>query len=78
MGTITLTVRDEVEERFRKIVGERSQQKKGSLGRAVTEAMELWIHEKEQENLAKRAMELLEISFDMGEMMFTERGELHV
>jgi hypothetical protein len=77
MGTITLTVRDDVEERFRKMVGERSSRKKGSLGRAVTEAMELWIHDKEQEEVSKRALELMEQSFDMGERRFAARGNLH-
>jgi hypothetical protein len=77
MGTITLSVRDDVEEKFRKMVDERSSRKKGSLGRAVTEAMELWIHDKEQEGVSRRALELLEHSFDMGERRFEARGDLH-
>lgn len=72
-----MTVRDEVEDRFRKMVEERCTQKKGSLGRAVTEAMELWIHEKEQEEVSKRALELLELTFDMGQRRFARREQLH-
>ena len=77
MGTITLTVRDEVETKFREMVGERYSQKKGSLGKAVTEAMELWIHERQQEKISGRALELLKLDFDMGERRFAGREELH-
>ncbi|KUK70774.1 MAG: hypothetical protein XD88_0427 [Methanocalculus sp. 52_23] len=45
MGTITLSIDDETERRFRstakKVIGER----KGYLGEAATDAMKLWIHE---------------------------------
>jgi len=73
-----LTVRDEVEKKFREMVGEMYSGKKGSLGKAVTEAMELWIHERQQEKISRRALELLKLDFDMGKRIFTDREELHV
>ena len=77
MGTITLSVRDDVEKVFRRMVQERYPMKKGALGRAVTEAMELWIRERQQEKVSERALELLKLDFDMGRRMFKTREELY-
>ncbi|MDI6721851.1 MAG: hypothetical protein QMD85_05635 [Candidatus Aenigmarchaeota archaeon] len=54
MGTITITVDDEVEEKFRKAVEEHTRNKKGDLGRAITEAMDKWAEEKRQKEIAER------------------------
>ena len=77
MGTITLSVRDDVEKVFRRMVRERYPMKKGALGRAVTEAMELWIRERQQEKVSERALELLKLDFDLGRRMFKTRDELY-
>lgn len=57
MGTITISVDDEVEEKFRKTVGASIGNKKGDLGKAVTEAMDKWVDEKRQKEIAERQME---------------------
>ncbi|MFQ5950589.1 MAG: hypothetical protein ACE5KH_00720 [Candidatus Geothermarchaeales archaeon] len=77
MGTITLSVDDDVEEEFRAVVKETSSRKKGVLGEAVTEAMRLWIHRKKQRRTAEEALKLLDRGFDMGERVYVEREELH-
>jgi len=56
MGTITISVDDEVEKEFRKIVEEHKGNKKGDLGKSVTEAMKKWTEEKKQKEIAKRQM----------------------
>jgi len=60
MGTITISVDDEVEKEFRKTVEEHEGGKKGDLGRAVTEAMKKWADEKKQKEIAERQMKMAE------------------
>ncbi|WP_167886858.1 hypothetical protein [Thermococcus sp. M39] len=43
MGVITISVDDEVEKEFRKLVEKRYGKIRGALGVAITEAMKLWI-----------------------------------
>ena len=54
MGTITISVDDDVEKAFRKHVEEVMGGKKGDLGKAVTQAMKNWAEEKEQKEIAER------------------------
>jgi len=46
MGVINVRVEDEVEMAFRRKVLEVKGKEKGALGKAVEEAMELWIKQK--------------------------------
>ena len=55
MGIITVSVDDETEKEFRKLVEEKGG-KKGDLGKAVTEAMKKWAEEKRQKEIAERMM----------------------
>ncbi|MBS3113487.1 hypothetical protein J4448_00135 [Candidatus Woesearchaeota archaeon] len=59
MATITISVKDEVDKEFRETVRKRLGQGKGVLGKAVEEAMESWIHDEKQKEIAKRAMEMM-------------------
>lgn len=47
MGQITIQIPDEVERRLRVRVAERYGGKRGALGEAVSEAIELWLRQKE-------------------------------
>ena len=63
MGTITITVKNEVERDFRKVVGRLEEyrgMKKGHLGAAITEAMQKWVEEKKQRRIADEQMKLSE------------------
>ena len=73
MGTITANVEDDVERYFRRRVQEQYGQKKGALGKALTEAMEGWAQKSCSLN---RCMELLEKGVDMGKFKFN-RDEIH-
>lgn len=75
MATITINVRDDVENRFRKAAGSKYGKRKGALGQAVTEAMETWM--KTEGGNVKRALELLEKGHNGGGLTYKSRDELH-
>ena len=60
MGTITISVDDEVEKEFRKTVEEHKGGKKGDLGKAVTEAMKKWADEKKMKEIVERQKRFME------------------
>ncbi len=51
MGVITVKIPDDLEVKFRKKILDVYGVKKGALGKAITEAIELWLekHEKSEE-----------------------------
>lgn len=77
MGTITITVEDNVEKDFRKTVSETSGDSKGVLGKAISEAMKEWIEEKKQKRVANEMLALLDKGFKMGRLKKISREELH-
>lgn len=76
MGTMTVSVDDKVEKRFREEVKREIGEKKGALSRAVTEAFAEWAREKRQEEIAKKELKLLEKGLEMGRIKF-KRKDLH-
>lgn len=77
MGTITLSIDDRTEQDFRRLAEKILGKRKGSLGEAATEAMNLWIREKTQEEIARDALELSEREYHLGEREFTSRKDLY-
>lgn len=77
MGTITIKVNDEVEKKFREVVRANYPGKKGDLGKAVTEALQKWIEEKKQKELAKKERGVLRKGFDLGKLQYKRRVELY-
>jgi hypothetical protein len=77
MGTITISVDDAVEEKFREVAKRVLGERKGYLGEATTEAMRLYIREKTQEEIARDARMLLEKEYHFGSRRATTRGDLH-
>lgn len=77
MGTITVNVDDRVEQRFREVATATYHKRKGYLGRAITEAMQHWVYEKRQNEIAERALKLMKQDFDFKERLYKTRGELH-
>lgn len=75
MGTITISIDDEIEKRFRKTASSKYGTRKGYLGEAVTEAMKVWI--KTESGNVKKAMELLEKGHNSGGLLYKSRDELH-
>jgi len=76
MGTITVVVEDGVEERFREKTMQKFGKKKGSLGKAVTQAMDNWA-EQEDDNVVAETIKLLEKGINLGGITYKSRDELH-
>ncbi|MEK6982620.1 MAG: hypothetical protein AABX38_06815 [Candidatus Micrarchaeota archaeon] len=77
MATITISINDDVDRIFREEVEEHIGKGKGTLSKAITEAMELWIETKKQEDTAKELKEILNKGYDMGKITYKTRDELH-
>ncbi len=75
--TITFSVNSDVEQRFRRIAKATHSNKKGYLGKALTEAMEKWTQEKEQQDSVAASLLLLERGVDLGGLRYKHREELH-
>jgi len=76
MGTITVSIDDEVERKFRKIAGKIYHKKKGYLGRTVTEAMRQWVYEQKQKKITERQLKLLG-KFNLGKKLYKSREDLY-
>ncbi len=77
MGTITISIDDEVEQQFRETVKRVLGDRKGILGRAVTEAMKAWIQEKSQAEIARTALELMDKEYHLGKRRYSTRKDLY-
>lgn len=77
MGTITICIDDAIEKRFREVAHRRIGTRKGSLGRATSEALELWIRQQTQEEIARDALDLLKSGSDFGKRSYRTRDDLY-
>jgi hypothetical protein len=77
MGSITICIDDATEQRFREVAKTILGEKKGYLGRATTEAIALWIRDKEQETIAQQGLLLLEKEHHLGKFSFRSREDIH-
>ncbi len=59
MGTITVNVDDETEAHFRLAVRRRYGQRKGTLGRAIKEAMHAWSEDEQQARARQNVLDIL-------------------
>lgn len=59
MTTITISIKDEVDKEFRETVRKKLGQGKGVLGKAIEEAMQKWVNDKKQKEIAERQKELM-------------------
>lgn len=59
MGTMTISISDETEQKFREKVKETLGEGKGKLGQAVEEALDKWGEDKEQRKLREEALAML-------------------
>ena len=74
--TITINMQTEVLKKLRRLaVAEK--QKKGFLGKVISEATKEYIKEKEQEEIRKRMLEKLNRGYHMGRILIKNREELY-
>ena len=77
MGTITICIDDAIEKRFREVAHRRIGTRKGSLGRATSEALELWIRQQTQEEISRDALDLFKSGSDFGKRSYRTRDDLY-
>ena len=77
MGTITICIDDEIERRFRAAAKKKLGERKGYLGKATTEALEHWVKQQTQEEIANDALALLKTGHHLGKHLYTERKDLY-
>ncbi len=77
MGTITLTIENSTEEKFRELVRKKLGGRRGSLGEATTQALEFWMHHETQEEIARDALALLATGHNFGKHCYSERKDLY-
>jgi hypothetical protein len=77
MTVMTITVDDETEAKFRAEVAEHLGTGKGKLGKAVTEALLLWIGKVRQDELSSELKTLMKDGFEMGSIRYSRRRDLH-
>ncbi|MDG7018523.1 MAG: hypothetical protein JRN16_08865 [Nitrososphaerota archaeon] len=75
--TITVNVRADVEEKFRRVAASTHGTKKGYLGRALTEAMEKWAREKEEGDAVVQTLGILDQGLELKGLRYRRREELH-
>ena len=74
--TIMVNVGKDVMDKLRKLAA-KEKQKKGFLGKTITEATRKHIEEKEQEGIRKRQIALMKKGFHMGKILIKHRNELY-
>jgi hypothetical protein len=77
MGTLTINVKDDIEQEFRMVAGTIYGKKKGYLGKAITEAMQNWVYERRQERIAKEALDMMKQDFFFGKRLYQRRSDLY-
>lgn len=77
MATITISIDDEIEKKFRSEVKEHIGTGKGTLGKAITEAIKLWVEQKVQEDVATSLKQKLQQGYAMGKLLYKERAEIY-
>ena len=59
MAVMTISIKDEVANELRQTVKTELGEGKGALGKAIEEAVQKWLEEKRQKEIAKRAIEMM-------------------
>ena len=76
MGTITINIKNTTEAQFRGLVREEVGEYKGALGHAFEEALQLWIDQKQEEEISQRQLGMMRKARALGKYVF-DRDELH-
>ena len=77
MGTITISLHEDIEKNFRDTVKKQKGVGKGKLGEAIGEALLDWTEKKNQDVIAKRMMAIMEKGFHLGKVGKWKREELY-
>ena len=75
--TITINVDQGLSKKFRKLAAIKYGKRKGYLGKAIDDAMTVWMTKQESEDINIHAIEELRKGYYLGGMKYKNRGELH-
>ena len=74
--TITINIETEVLKKLRTLaIAEK--QKKGFLGKVISQATKEYLKEKEQEEIAKRQLNKMKTGYKMGKILIKHRDEIY-
>jgi len=74
--TITINIETEVLKKLRELASA-EKQKKGFLGRVISEATKEYLKEKEQDEIARRQLEKMEKGYKMGKILIKNRDDIY-
>ena len=74
MATITINIQESLEKSFRNRVYQVYGKKKGTLGKALSEAMQEWVRKKDNFD---KCMALLDKGVNMGKLKYSTRDEIY-
>jgi predicted transcriptional regulator len=77
MAVITISIDDDIEHHFREVAQRVIGKKKGYLRQAVSEALQLWLEQKDQERIARDALAIIEEGHRFGLKRYTGRRDLY-
>lgn len=74
---VTINIERKVAEEFKEVAMAVYGRRKGSLGKAVSEALGEWVKGHKSRNADVAGLELLRQGFAMGKLNYSKRSELH-
>ena len=74
--TITINIETEVIDKLRKLANA-EKQKRGFLGKVISDATKNYLKEKEQEEIAERQLKKMENGYKMGKILIKNRDEIY-
>ena len=74
--TITINIETEVLKKLRELASA-EKQKKGFLGKVISEATKEYLKEKEQDEIARRQLEKMEKGYKMGKILIKNRDDIY-
>ena len=77
MAVITISIDDEIEQLFREVAKRVIGEKKGYIRQAVSEALQLWLDQKDQERIATDALAIIGSGYHLGEKRYKKREDLY-
>ncbi len=77
MGTLTISLSDDVEQRFREVINREYGMNKEAINNAIAEAIELWVNETRQRTLAEAGREILAKEHNIGKWHYSHRKDLY-
>ena len=77
LGTITISIDDDTEKRFREVAKKKPGERKGYLGKATTKALECWMKQQTLEEIVLDALTLIRSGHHLGKHLYRTRNDIY-